>query len=195
MTDPADAERRQRQLETLDRLAQRFGASMSDAFGRSAADRKWLDGVLGQVGRTLANAALKGALKPAQASLKTGFESLFKGLFSGEGAPATPFAKGGVVAAPSYFPLGRGLGLMGEQGAEAILPLARGPDGRLGVRAASRSSRVSTKWMQWSTAPPLSWPGLSRPSRLEERSPSHRDHRDKPGDGKEAVPGTRPAAA
>ena len=48
----------------------------------------------------------------------------------------TPFAKGGVVAAPSYFPLGRGLGLMGEQGAEAILPLARGPDGRLGVRSA-----------------------------------------------------------
>src|SRR3954466_14382850 len=97
MTDRAEAERRQRQLETLDRLAQRFGASMSDAFGRSAADRKRLDGVLGQVGRTLANAALKGALKPAQASLKTGFESLFKGLFSGEGAPATPFAKGGVV--------------------------------------------------------------------------------------------------
>src|SRR4051812_19108962 len=93
MTDPADAQRRQRQLETLDRLAQRFGASMSDAFGRSAADRKRLDDVLGQVGRTLANAALKGALKPAQASLKTGFESLFKGLFSGEGAPATPFAK------------------------------------------------------------------------------------------------------
>ena len=140
MTDPADAERRQRQLETMDRLAQRFGASMSDAFGRSAADRKRLDGVLGQVGRTLANAALKGALKPAQASLKTGFESLFKGLFSGEGAPATPFAKGGVVAAPSYFPLGRGLGLMGEQGAEAILPLARGPDGRLGVRASGSAS-------------------------------------------------------
>lgn len=139
MTDStSDLERRQRQLEILDRLAQRFGASMSDAFGRGAADGKRLDGVLGQVGRTLANAALKGALKPAQASLKTGFESLFKGLFAGgEGAPATPFAKGGVVAAPSYFPLGRGLGLMGEQGAEAILPLARGPDGRLGVRSAA----------------------------------------------------------
>lgn len=135
--DSTDAERRQRQLETLDRLAQRFGASMSDAFGRSAADGKRLDNVLGQVGRTLASAALKGALKPAQASLKTGFESLFKGLFAvGDGAAVTPFAKGGVVAAPSYFPLGRGLGLMGEQGAEAILPLARGPDGRLGVRSA-----------------------------------------------------------
>jgi phage-related minor tail protein len=46
-----------------------------------------------------------------------------------------PFAKGGVVGAPSYFPLGRGLGLMGERGAEAVMPLARGPDGRLGVQA------------------------------------------------------------
>jgi len=139
MTDStSDLERRQRQLETLDRLAQRFGASMSDASGRSAADGKRLDHVLGQVGRTLASAALKGALKPAQASLKTGFDNLFKGLFAvGEGASVTPFAKGGVVAAPSYFPLGRGLGLMGEQGAEAILPLARGPDGRLGVRSAA----------------------------------------------------------
>lgn len=46
-----------------------------------------------------------------------------------------PFAQGGVVGAPTYFPLGRGLGLMGERGAEAVMPLARGPDGRLGVRA------------------------------------------------------------
>jgi phage-related minor tail protein len=49
----------------------------------------------------------------------------------------TPFAKGGVVAAPSYFPLGNSLGVAGERGAEAILPLARGTDGRLGVRAES----------------------------------------------------------
>jgi len=46
---------------------------------------------------------------------------------------AARFAKGGVVASPTYFPLSGGLGLMGEAGAEAIMPLARGPDGRLGV--------------------------------------------------------------
>ncbi len=47
-----------------------------------------------------------------------------------------PFADGGVVSAPSYFPLGGNVGLMGEAGSEAILPLRRGPDGALGVAAA-----------------------------------------------------------
>lgn len=46
-----------------------------------------------------------------------------------------PFASGGVVAAPTYFPMRGGTGLMGEAGPEAILPLARGADGRLGVRS------------------------------------------------------------
>ena len=51
-------------------------------------------------------------------------------------AMPVPFAQGGVIASPITFPLGGNrLGLAGERGAEAILPLARGPDGRLGVRA------------------------------------------------------------
>ena len=54
-----------------------------------------------------------------------------------------PFAQGGVVGAPTYFPLGRGLGLMGEQGSEAVMPLARGPDGRLGVRGAGGGSPMT----------------------------------------------------
>jgi phage-related minor tail protein len=137
---------RQRQLETLDRLAQRFGASLSGALGAGAADGKRLDAALSSLGRTLANAAMRAAMRPLQASLRQGFESLFKSVFDIGGATAfakggvvaggrvTPFASGGVVAAPTYFPLRGGLGLMGERGAEAVMPLARGPDGRLGVR-------------------------------------------------------------
>ncbi|CAA2156117.1 hypothetical protein MBRA_01732 [Methylobacterium brachiatum] len=41
------------------------------------------------------------------------------------------------MAAPTYFPMAGGTGLMGEAGPEAILPLNRGPDGRLGVAAAA----------------------------------------------------------
>ena len=46
-----------------------------------------------------------------------------------------PFARGGVVASPTTFPMRGGTGLMGEAGPEAIMPLTRGADGRLGVRA------------------------------------------------------------
>lgn len=45
-----------------------------------------------------------------------------------------PFAKGGVVSAPTMFPMRGATGLMGEAGPEAIMPLTRGPDGSLGVR-------------------------------------------------------------
>ena len=38
------------------------------------------------------------------------------------------------------FPMRGGVGLMGEAGAEAILPLGRGADGKLGVRAQGRAS-------------------------------------------------------
>lgn len=45
------------------------------------------------------------------------------------------FASGGVVGGPTLFGMNGGrLGLMGEAGPEAILPLTRGSDGRLGVR-------------------------------------------------------------
>lgn len=63
-------------------------------------------------------------------------------------ANPTPNARGGVyassslsaysnqiVAQPTLFAFARGAGLMGEAGPEAILPLSRGSDGYLGVRA------------------------------------------------------------
>jgi lambda family phage tail tape measure protein len=46
-----------------------------------------------------------------------------------------PFARGGVVDRPTLFPMARGAGLMGEAGPEAVMPLRRGSDGRLGVAA------------------------------------------------------------
>src|SRR5690606_36071509 len=49
------------------------------------------------------------------------------------------FAKGGVVTRPTVFPFAEGIGLMGEAGPEAIMPLHRGPDGSLGVKAVNQS--------------------------------------------------------
>lgn len=45
-----------------------------------------------------------------------------------------PFANGGIVSGATPFPMRGGVGLMGEAGPEAIMPLSRGADGRLGVR-------------------------------------------------------------
>jgi hypothetical protein len=46
-----------------------------------------------------------------------------------------PFAKGGIVNSPTLFPFAKGTGLMGEAGPEAIMPLQRGANGKLGVLA------------------------------------------------------------
>ena len=51
------------------------------------------------------------------------------------GGRVQAFASGGVVSGPTVFPMRGGTGLMGEAGPEAIMPLARGGDGKLGVRA------------------------------------------------------------
>ncbi len=63
-----------------------------------------------------------------------------KAIFSANGnvfdaGGVTAFAKGGVVGGPTVFPFANGIGLMGEAGPEAIMPLARGADGKLGVIA------------------------------------------------------------
>ena len=54
-----------------------------------------------------------------------------------------PFADGGIVNSPTLFPMRGGTGLMGEAGPEAIMPLARGADGRLGVRGGAGGVNVT----------------------------------------------------
>jgi len=50
-----------------------------------------------------------------------------------DGGNVIPFARGGVVTRPTVFPMANGSGLMGEAGPEAIMPLRRGANGKLGV--------------------------------------------------------------
>ncbi|MCU6272249.1 phage tail tape measure protein, partial [Escherichia coli] len=54
--------------------------------------------------------------------------------------PGLSAYSGQVVSKPTLFPFARGAGLMGEAGPEAILPLRRGADGKLGVIAAANKS-------------------------------------------------------
>jgi phage-related minor tail protein len=146
---------RARQLETLDRLAQRFGQSLSKALSTNVGAGRQLDSVLGTLATKLSSVAIKAALTP----VKAGITRLVNGLIgAGAGGADTafarggvlqqgrvrPFAAGGVVAAPTYFPMRDGLGLMGEAGPEAILPLKRGSDGRLGVAAGGQGAAPVT---------------------------------------------------
>ena len=86
--------------------------------------------------------SLSGILKQLGSMfLQFGMKSLFGLLpFAKGGVIAqnnvVPFAYGGVVNSPTLFPMAKGMGLMGEAGPEAIMPLRRGRGGRLGVESA-----------------------------------------------------------
>ncbi len=117
---------------------------------RKAFDGLIFDGVklsdaLRTVARSMADAAYSSAMKPVTdhfgGLIAQGVGSLVGGLLPfADGAPfsqgrVVPFATGGVVTGPVSFPMRGGCGLMGEAGPEAIMPLTRGADGKLGVRA------------------------------------------------------------
>jgi len=141
----ADTSAFRRELGDADKLARTFGASMSRAFANAVVKGQDLGTVIQSLGQQLSAMALRAAIRPVADGLFSGFQDLmlgFRGLGEGITAEAgplsglTPMARGGVVAAPTYFPLAGGrTGLMGERGAEAVMPLARTADGRLGVAA------------------------------------------------------------
>ncbi|SFI66110.1 phage major capsid protein [Celeribacter neptunius] len=116
-------------------------------------DGDTLSDALRGLGTSMLDAAYNAALTPVTShlgsALGSGLEGIIQGLmpFERGGAFAQgrvmPFAKGGVVTSPSYFPMRGAIGLMGEAGAEAILPLTRGANGRLGVEAQGRARPVN----------------------------------------------------
>jgi phage-related minor tail protein len=138
-------------FQELRKSSEDFGSSLVTTFSKGITSGKSFQDVMRSLGTVVVDSLLKAALKPAQLGLSSLFEKGFGSLFnatqpfsgtSGTPLSISPFADGGIVASPSYFPTGRGLGLMGERGAEAILPLARGPDGKLGVRGGAGSGRA-----------------------------------------------------
>ena len=127
------------ELGRIGTLADGVGRALSRALHGAVLEGRGLKAVLAEVARSLADLALRAALQPIGGLVSGAVESLF-----GATNPAvTPFAKGGVLASPSYFPHGQGLGLAGEAGPEAILPLARGSDGRLGVAGGGGAVHVT----------------------------------------------------
>lgn len=126
-------------------LSGALGGGLRRAFDGVMFDGMRLSDALKGVAQSMAASVYGVAMRPVQnalgGALAEGINGMLSGIlpFARGGAfsqgRVTPFAKGGVVAQPSLFPMRGGIGLMGEAGPEAILPLARGADGRLGVQA------------------------------------------------------------
>ncbi len=126
-------------------LATGLGGGLRRAFDGLVFDGAKLSDALKGVAKTLADTVYSVAMKPvtgaAGSLLAGGVNSVLSAFlpFAKGGAftqgRVMPFATGGVVSSPVSFPMRGGTGLMGEAGPEAIMPLARGADGRLGVAA------------------------------------------------------------
>ena len=141
-----------RQRTAMTRGANTFARAITAAFAQGATGAKSFDTVLKSLALRLSSLSVSMALKPAIGALFGGSNSALGGLFTGSSLGTTgatsaaagsvePHAKGGIIGTPTYFPMGRGgVGLAGEAGPEAIMPLARGPDGRLGVAASGSAA-------------------------------------------------------
>lgn len=129
----------------LGALERGFSSGLRRAVDGMVLDGRRLSEVLGGVARSMADTVYGAALRPVTdrvgGLLASGLNAVVSGMMPfAEGAPFSqgrvmPFARGGIVSGRTTFAMRGGTGLMGEAGPEAIVPLARGADGRLGVRS------------------------------------------------------------
>ena len=122
-----------------------FSRGLRKAFDGVVFDGMKLSDALSTLGKAMSNTVYNAAMKPVTdhfgGMLAGGLNALVSSVMPyAQGGAFTqgrvmPFAKGGVVTSPTTFPMRGATGLMGEAGPEAIMPLSRASDGRLGVRA------------------------------------------------------------
>jgi phage-related minor tail protein len=140
-----ETEQLRAEMEGLNKLADSFGTKIVNAFAGAIIHGRKFSDVLRGLALSLAQTALTAALKPLGNLLGSMFGGLFanaKGNVFSQGR-VQPFASGGIVNSPTLFPMKSGTGLMGEAGPEAIVPLARGRDGKLGIRGGGGGINVT----------------------------------------------------
>lgn len=148
--------RMQTALETTGRdiavLERGLSKGLRKAFDGVIFDGLSLTDALNTVAESMVNAAYNSAIRPVTNQvggvLAEGVNGLLNGILPfANGAPFSqgrvmPFATGGIVSSATPFGMRGGMGVMGEAGPEAIMPLARGADGKLGVRGAGGSGQT-----------------------------------------------------
>jgi TP901 family phage tail tape measure protein len=111
--------------------------ALSGAFAGAIAYGEDLGDTLKSLAKDIAYATIKAFLLKSIFGAG-GIGSIFGGFANGgvfNASGVTAFASGGIVNKPTLFPFANGIGLMGEAGAEAIMPLKRTSSGDLGVQA------------------------------------------------------------
>lgn len=141
------------ELQRASGLGSDFGRSLTKAFDSVVVRGKNLKDVVRSLAQDLSQVALKSAFDSSKPGIGTLLQGLLTGGLGGGGITGSglgfsmPFARGGVVSSPTFFPISGGrTGVMGERGAEAILPLQRGADGRLGVAADGGSGTINVNF-------------------------------------------------
>jgi len=137
--EPDEFVKSRKRQDELEAMVRKFSSAMTRAFAQAITGGKQFDDVLKNVALSLSKLAVQSALKPLGKIFSGGFKDDEGGAMN-----ITPFAAGGVIGAPGYFPMSGGFGLAGEAGPEAIMPLSRGPDGRLGVAGGAPSTSSIT---------------------------------------------------
>lgn len=114
-----------------------FSSAMEDAIVKGGSFSDVLEGIAQDLARIVLRKSVTEPLGDALSKLD--FGSLFSSFLPSaqgnvfSGAPALSAYSNTVVNRPTVFPFAKGMGLMGEAGAEAIMPLTRLANGDLGV--------------------------------------------------------------
>ena len=125
-------------------LEKGLSKGLRKAFDGLVFDGASLASALDTVATSVMNSTFNASMRPVTdhfgGLLASGVGSLAQSILPfADGAPFSqgrvmPFANGGIVSGATPFGMRGGMGVMGEAGPEAIMPLARGADGKLGVR-------------------------------------------------------------
>lgn len=150
-------EEHKRATNPVYRAWKEIGEVIKDSFADGITQGKKFKDVINDLGNTISNMLVKMAIdravaRPMESLFNSAFDSIFKFLpsFFAQGSAfengVQKFSKGSaftnsVVKKPTLFKFAKGTGLMGEAGAEAIMPLTRTKSGDLGVKATGTDSK------------------------------------------------------
>ena len=140
-----------RELTKIKQVSQGVGKELSKALKGAIVDGKSFEDTLKNIALQMSRIALDLARQPIENAVASLANDLFGSLAdTGAGQSGAPqaagarlpesakLARGGVFTTPTLFSSTAatgGIGVMAEAGPEAVLPLQRGSDGRLGVQA------------------------------------------------------------